>query len=143
MRIALITLALVALGFIGTIIYIMVMRDGGMITLPKVAKNTTTESPEIAIETLKYQIKTEQKLDELTKKVEALGGSTSDTMHVTGSMNTKEDSATGSEMIPISGKFLAQVMPTLEFSLIENNGIYELHIFDLATKYSTYSDIKY
>jgi hypothetical protein len=45
--------------------------------------------------------------------------------------------------IPISGKFLAQVMPTLEFTLIENNGIFDLHTFDLATPYSTYSDIKY
>ena len=50
--------------------------------------------------------------------------------------------ASGKVAIPISGKFLAKVMPTLEFSLVQNTGIYELLIFDKSTEYSTYLDAK-
>ncbi len=141
MRIALITLALVALGFIGTIIYAIAGKDGTFLTLPKAStKSTTTVDTPIAIETLKYQIKTDEKLEALTRKIEALNPETS--VAAKTSLAMANNSGTGEEIIPISGKFLSQVMPTLEFSLIENNGIYDLHIFDLATHYSTYSDIK-
>jgi hypothetical protein len=34
-------------------------------------------------------------------------------------------------------------MPTLEFSLTDNNGIYELYTFDEIFEYSTYLDPKY
>ena len=73
MRIALITLALVALGFIGTIIYAIAGKEGVLLTLPKTTNNEslTTDTP-IAIETLKYQLKTEEKIEELTRKIEAL-----------------------------------------------------------------------
>ena len=143
MRIALITLALVALGFIGTIIYAILGKEVPTVSLPKITKQTqiTTDTP-IELETLKYQIKTDEKIEALVRKIDALGGNDSLSLNLTTS-SAKKTSETGSEVIPISGKFLAQVMPTLEFSLIENNGIYDLHIFDLATNYSTYSDIKY
>lgn len=142
MRIALITLALVALWFIGTIIYSIALKDGGMIALPKSTKSTTIQDSAIALETLKYQIKTDEKLDELNRKIESLNANSDVSLWVT-SIKKIESSSTGSDLLPISGKFLAQVMPTLEFSVIENNWIYDLHIFDLATPYTTYSDIKF
>jgi len=49
---------------------------------------------------------------------------------------------TGKVALPLSGKFLAQVMPTLDFSLVQNTGIYELLLFDKSTTYSTYLDQK-
>lgn len=73
MRIALITLALVALGFIGTIIFTIVGKNETLLTLPKASKTQSLENSPIAIETLKYQIKTDEKIDELTRKIESLG----------------------------------------------------------------------
>jgi hypothetical protein len=40
------------------------------LSLPKIP-SSSTETP-IAVETLKYQIKTDQKLEELTKKLDSL-----------------------------------------------------------------------
>jgi hypothetical protein len=45
-------------------------------------------------------------------------------------------------IIPISGKFLAKVMPTYEFTKTQKNGIYDLHFFDLSMQYTTYIDPK-
>jgi hypothetical protein len=70
MRIALITLALVALAFIGSIVYSISSQEG-ISFLSSNSKKAVPDTP-IEIETLKYQIKTEEKLNELTKKVEAL-----------------------------------------------------------------------
>jgi hypothetical protein len=143
MRIALITLALVALWFIGTIIYSIALKDSsGILALPKAPKSTAIQDSAIALETLKYQIKTDEKIDELTRKIESLNAGNNVSLWVT-AMKKIDSTTTGSEILPISGKFLAQVMPTLEFSVIDNNGIYDLHIFDLATPYTTYSDIKF
>ncbi len=72
MRIALITLALVALLFIGSIIYSFVSKDTPF-SIAKIQTSANQETP-IAIETLKYQIKTDQKIEELTKKIEILAG---------------------------------------------------------------------
>lgn len=33
-------------------------------------------------------------------------------------------------------------MPTMEFTLVNNNGIFDLHVFDAGTEYSTYTDAK-
>lgn len=145
MRAALIIFALISLTFIGTIIYTLAWRDGVSSFIPKdtTAKLPTT-SDDIDLETLKYQIKLEQKVEELSKQIEKLSPDSVGTPQVAGSTESVSGSTqSGWANIPISGKFLAQVMPTLEFTLIENNGIFDLHTFDLATPYSTYSDIKY
>lgn len=73
----------------------------------------SSETP-IEIETLKYQIKNEEKINELIKKVETLSTANPPTTLVS------PDTNSGQIIVPISGKFLAQVMPTLEFSLTEN-----------------------
>ncbi len=147
MRIALITLALAALAFIGSIIYSMSGKQG----LFWISKATTSTAPEtdtsVAIETLKYQIKTDAKIDDLSKQIEALSQwrsvttgrvTTSPTLSGEQTANSSQTTTT----LPISGKFLAKVMPTMEFTLTDNNGIFDLHIFDVGTTYSTYTDPK-
>lgn len=100
------------------------------------------------METLKYQIKTDAKIDELTRKIEALTQNQS--RIVSGKVNTSStlsgeqssETEKPANTIPISGKFLAKVMPTMEFTLTDNNGIFDLHVFDAGTSYSTYVDEK-
>jgi hypothetical protein len=141
MRIALITLALAALAFIVSIIYSMSGKEWVFVSNKTATVETDTS---VAMETLKYQIKTDAKIDELTKKIEALSegkslpGNTGDSSSTT----TPTTQQTTSQIIPISGKFLAKVMPTMEFSLTENNGIFDLHVFDEGATYSTYTDQK-
>jgi hypothetical protein len=139
MRIALITLALTALVFIGSIIYSLTAKEGTLSLASKVS-NKVPETP-IELETLKYQIKNEEKIKELIEKVEILTASQNvGTLPewIAGTGNT----ATGKTALPLSGKFLAKVMPALEFSLVANTGIYELLIFDKVTEYTTYLDAK-
>ena len=83
MRIALITLALVALLFIGSIIYSFVSKDTPF-SIARIQTSANQETP-IAIETLKYQIKTDQKIEELTKKIDTLAGT-----KVSGNINTPD-----------------------------------------------------
>ena len=73
MRIALITLALTALVFIGSIIYSLTAKEGTLSIASKVS-NKVPETP-IELETLKYQIKNEEKIKELIEKVEILTAS--------------------------------------------------------------------
>jgi hypothetical protein len=102
------------------------------------------------METLKYQIKTDAKIDELSRKIEALSQNQDripnigrmDAISATLSGEQSVSSSRSTNTIPISGKFLAKVMPAMEFTLIDNNGIFDLHVFDAGTTYSTYSDAK-
>lgn len=71
MRIVLIILSLAALSFIGFIVW--------MFAGEKIPTNVNNANPEaidasLAVETLKYQIKTEQKLSELTARLDELTG---------------------------------------------------------------------
>lgn len=119
MRIALILLSIVALMFIGSISWSLIQSSGTWIQ-PKSNSESTSNGTDI--ETLKYQIKTEEKLKELDSVVQELAkknGITSSkisTEENTGSKNQKE--------VKLSGKFLAQVMPTATLTLIQNNGIF-------------------
>lgn len=144
MRIALITLALAALAFIGSIIYSMTGK-GDLLSAVKTNQQKETDTS-VAIETLKYQIKTDAKIDELTKKIEELSqNKTNEPRNTWGIVSSeKTNTTTGSvtKTIPISGKLLAKIMPTFNFTLIENNGIFDLHIFDTSISYSTYTDEK-
>ena len=138
MRIALITLALTALVFIGSIVYSLTGKDGWSILINKNNISKPSETP-IELETLKYQIKNEEKINQLMEKVEAL---TRQSWIGVDEVAWSENSLSGASVIPISGKFLAQVMPTLEFSLIPNVWVYELLIFEKSINYSTYLDAK-
>lgn len=74
MRIALITLALTALVFIGSIIYSFATKSTGL-SLPIQSNTIKTPETPIELETLKYQIKNEEKINTLMEKVEALSAS--------------------------------------------------------------------
>lgn len=148
MRIALITLALAALAFIGSIIYSM-SGKGDLFTAEKTISQTKESDTSVAIETLKYQIKTDAKIDELTRKIEALSQENPQGMWIMAnpawwdlSGSTTSTQTSEIKAVPISWKFLAKVMPTMDFSLTDNKGIFDLHVFDAGTNYSTYTDAK-
>lgn len=96
------------------------------------------------IETLKYQIKNEQKIDELNKKIDELIAQQWTIVAPTTNSGaiTQTGSSSSGHIVPLSGKFLAQVMPALDFSLIKNSGIYDILLFDKSIEYSTYLDVK-
>ncbi len=141
MRIALITLALAALAFIGSIIYSM-SGKGNLLTAVRTnqAKETDTS---VAIETLKYQIKTDAKIDELTKKIDELTQKKQiGESKIILSADSASETGGTQKTLPISGKFLAKIMPTFNLTLSENNGIFDIHLFDAGIEYSTYVDEK-
>ncbi len=74
MRIALITLAVAALAFIGSIIWIFAQKNGIDI-LPNNPTTTTVKisNETAAIEILRSQWKTEDRIKELEAKIDALG----------------------------------------------------------------------
>jgi len=120
MRIALILLSIVALMFIGSISWSLIQSSGTWIQ-PK--SNTENSSNGTDIETLKYQIKTEEKLKELDSVVQELAkknginpGTKTTTEENTGSKDVTD--------VKLSGKFLAQIMPTATLTLTKNNGIF-------------------
>ncbi len=148
MRIALITLAVAALAFIGSIIWIFAQKNGIDI-LPNTSSTTVKISNETAaIEILRSQWKTEDRIKELEAKIDALGGKTTTSiqqpsLQSTGTTNTGIiDSTSGTTIIPISAKFLTKIITKVNLTLIKNNGIYGLYIFDTGTEYSTYTDPK-
>lgn len=115
-------------------------------------KSSTTIDTPIEIETLKYQIKTDEKIEKLNSLVQELAKKNGVTNTVS-SPETTDNTQTGSNshstetppknLIKISGKFLALIMPTATLTLIANtNGIFGLHIFDMNSDYSTYEDTK-
>lgn len=100
MRIALITLAVAALTFIGSIIWIFATKNG-ISLLPN--QNTTTvkiSNETAAIEILRSQWKTEDRIKELEAKIDALGNKNMTTEQTTALENTGTTttikSATGS-----------------------------------------------
>lgn len=137
MRIALILLSIVALLFIGSISYSL-FQSWGIVSIPKTRSEPIQWTD---IETLRYQVKTEEKIKQLEQTVEELSKKTGLTPVNQSPLETSGGSE--KEIIKLSGKFLAKVMPTLTLELIENNGIYGLYIFDMTTSYSTYEDPKF
>lgn len=149
MRIALITLAVAALAFIGSIIWIFASKNG-INFLP--TQNTSTikiSNETAALEILRSQWKTEDHIKELEAKIDALSGKpntiqSSGTVDWTGeTAKIIPNSATGTAIIiPISAKFLSKIIAKVNLTLDKNNGIYGLYTFDTNTEYSTYLDAK-
>lgn len=149
MRIALILLSLIALVFIGSISWSLMSHSEWLFT----KKTSPSLDTPIAIETLKYQIKTDEKIEKLNSLVQELAkknGVTTSSQNSenkndtqTWTSNSTTDNTQTKNVLKISGKFLAMIMPTATLSLMENtNGIFGLHIFDMNTEYSTYEDPK-
>jgi len=140
MRIALITLALTALLFIGSIVYSFLDKDGNISIRTASVQSTRSLDSAMDIEVIKNQIKTEEKLNKIMEKVETLAQGQW-TIDISRNASNQQKNSTG-RILPLSWKFLAQVMPELDFSLIQNNWIYELLIFENVLEYSTYLDGK-
>lgn len=103
----------------------------------------------LAVETLKHQMKTEQKLEELEKKIDQIAWrnipkTEENSNPVTENTENKTTQTESSKeiIIPISGKFLSKILPTIEPSKRENIGIFGLRTFD-NLPYTTYEDAKF
>ncbi len=137
MRIAMILLSIVALVFIGSISWSLLDSKNTWMEPRKVTEIGTNGTD---IETLRTQIKTEEKLKELetiVKELSKKNGNSLTTEERKGATDRAPE-----ETVKISGKFLAKVMPTVTLTLVENKGIYSLYTFDTNTLYSTYQDPK-
>lgn len=146
MRIALITLAVAALAFIGSIIWIFATKNG-INMIPATSTQTIKVSNETAaLEILRSQWKTEDRIKELENKIDALSsGKTPVITQVTSPENsgtTTIRTTSGNTIIPISAKFLTRVITKMSLILDKNNGIFGLYTFDTNTEYSTYIDSK-
>jgi len=149
MRIALITLAVAALAFIGSIIWIFAQKNGIDLTpAPSTSSSIKIPNDTVAIEILRSQWKTEDRIKELETKIDAMSGknpiipntTTPENTNTSNSGNTS--ASTGATIIPISAKFLTKVISKMNLTLTPNNGIYGLYLFDTSTIYSTYTDAK-
>lgn len=134
MRIALILLSIVALLFISSISWSLIRGSEAWIP-QKVSQSSDTNGTDI--EALRQQIKTEEKIKALEEKVAEL----SKKAWITDT-NTSASTTWSLEVVPLSGKFLAQVLPTASLELTENTGIYGLYTFDKSFLYSSYLDTK-
>ena len=94
-------------------------------------QNSQNFNNDLTIEQLKHQLKTEQELSEIKAQLAQLTGT-----------NTATTTTNSGEIIPVSAKFLGKILPTIELTKTENNGIFDLHTFD-NTAYTTYSDEKF
>ena len=151
MRIALITLAVAALTFIGSIIWIVANKNGinfwsfGTTSTVKISDETAS------VEILRSQWKMEDRIKTMEAKIDALSGkppttetesNSSDTASSANSQKNTTTDATGAVIIPISAKFLTKIITKVNLNLTKNNGIFGLYTFDRSTEYSTYADAK-
>ncbi|MDO4874079.1 MAG: hypothetical protein Q4A35_02665 [Candidatus Gracilibacteria bacterium] len=139
MRIILIILSLTALVFVGWLATNIAGKVGDN-SLNGTSQNQNSQnfSNDLTIEQLKHQLKTEQELSEIKAQLAQLTGTNTAT---TTQENTTTTTNSG-EIIPVSAKFLGKILPTIELTKTENNGIFDLHTFD-NTAYTTYSDEKF
>jgi len=101
MRIALITLAVAALAFIGSIIWIFATKNG-ITMIPAPATNSTTlkvSNDTATLEILRSQWKTEDRIKELEQKIDALSGEKKLSTTVASS-NTENTGTTTSSSLP-------------------------------------------
>lgn len=147
MRIALITLAVAALAFIGSIIWIFAQKNG-INLIPSSTNNIRISSETTNLEILRSQWKTEDRIKELEAKIDKLSGNSPQdisTGSTTPTSNTTIQQSTNPTppIIPISAKFLGLIIQKVSLTLTGNtDGIYGTHAFD-ASEYSTYQDSKY
>ncbi len=151
MRIALITLAVASLAFIGSIIWSFAEKNG-IELMPKIDTSLKIQNNVSITDILKEQGKTDYRIKELEAKIDILSGKTPTVSQllptvgtgITNNMSSSGTSQSGSTpvIIPISAKFLTKVISKMNLTLGKNTGIYGLSTFDASTIYSTYSDAK-
>ncbi len=149
MRIALITLAVAALTFIGYIIWIFASKNGIDIIPSRNTKEVKVSSETASLEILRSQWKTEDRIKILEAKIDALSGKPRASEVIQGGISSGSTtpsswvtSSTGTIIIPISAKFLSKIITKVNLVLGKNNGIFGLYLFDTNNEYSTYSDPK-
>lgn len=148
MRIALITLALAALTFIGGIIWIFIQKNGIELLPQKTGTETKVSSETASLEILRSQWKTEERIKVLEAKIDALSGKNpTEVIGANGSGSTGATQVVASTnssgvIIPISSKFLSKIITKVNLTLTKNNGIFGLYVFDTNNEYSTYTDTK-
>ncbi len=147
MRIALITLAVAALAFMGSIIWIFAQKNG-INLIPTSTGNIKISSETTNLEILRSQWKTEDRIKELEAKIDKLSGNNPQDVS-TGSATPANNPTTQAPnnpsppIIPISAKFLGYIIQKVTLTLTGNtDGIYGTHAFD-SSEYSTYQDSKY
>ena len=153
MRIALITLAVASLAFIGSIIWIFAQKNGIDLLPAQTSSPVKISNETAAIEILRSQWKTEDRIKEMQVQLDLLSGKTpvpSQTITqistgATSSINSGSTLGSGATqiIIPISAKFLTKVISKMNLTLGKNTGIYGLSTFDVGTIYSTYTDAKF
>jgi hypothetical protein len=147
MRIALITLAVAALAFVGSIIWIFAQKNG-INLIPTNAGSIKISSEATNLEILRSQWKTEDRIKELEAKIDRLSGTQTQDIStgsiVSGNTPTLQSSNPPTPPItPISAKFLWHIIQKVSLTLTGNtDGIYGTHVFD-SSEYSTYQDSKY
>lgn len=152
MRIALITLAIAALAFIGSIIWTILPRATTSLANTSIVQKDPPWLTNVEIELIKNQQKILDKLEALEKQWivkadETLGENVVLASSGSAKTNSGSQSSSGSteiQKIPtpavkISGKLLSLLMPTADLKLEENKWIYDLLSFD-SLPYSTYLD---
>ena len=140
MRAVLIILSIAALMFIGGILWMFATKEGS--PLSPIKNNTSTISDEsLALETLKYQIKNEEKLNQLQAQLDRIAGN-SPQIEIKPTGETSTGSTETGTVVPVSAKFLSRIMPTIELTITKNDGIFGLDIFNNTT-YSTYTDDRF
>lgn len=153
MRIALITLAVAALAFIGSIIWIFASKTDMNLLEKKNTANIQISDDTASLEILRSQWKTEERIKALEAKIDALSNknngmtdivvANSTSTGATPSTESTKSTNTGNTIIPISAKFLTKIISKVSLTLTKNNGIFGLYIFDTNNEYSTYIDEKY
>ncbi len=160
MRIALITLLVAALAFITSITWMLAKKDtvknqfsthqNPSLLEPRTKNTDSNADAVITLETLKYQAKTEQKLENLEKKLDAIIESRGVHQEETPGASPKEPQKApqiteqiDAKIVPISAKFLSKIMPTITLKKLDNKGIFWLKIFDKDITYTSYEDSKF
>ncbi len=116
-----------------------------MPSLPNPITNSTEQAgtDNLALETWKNQVKTEEKLEKLTALVEELAKKNGTYSQEVSQNSTSTTPAPAKVVVKPSWKLLALIMPTIT-PVLENNGwIFGLYIFDANVNYSTYKDNAY
>lgn len=144
MRIILIILSLTAFWLVGWLIINFGNNWQQNNANPNIIETKNNNLSALEIENLKSQIKIDEmskKIDEMQKQLNQI--STANIPQNTQINNTEnQEKSTENEIIPVSAKFLWKILPTIELTKTENNGIFDLRTFD-NTNYTTYKDEKF
>lgn len=97
------------------------------------------------VQAIEQDLRSRQNEERISRLEEKIGQISSGITPIKNTENTDKSETSSTlthEIIPISAKFLGKILPTVELTKTDNNGIFDLRIFD-NTNYTTYSDEKF